>query len=94
MRLPAEDVLQYIESKLNISISRDYFLSEEFYNPHHKQGRDHPAYWANNGLKDGSQTKLAEVDGMICVVDRTGTPFEGPVPISHSSRQKWLTVLK
>ena len=87
MRLPPEDILQFIEANRNISISRDSFLSAEYYNAHHPEGKHHPAFYSNNGDGSGKQTILVELAGIIYVVDRTGKASPDPVKILRSGRE-------
>ena len=86
MRLPPEEILQYIEQNRGIDISRDSFAAREYYNPHHMEGKNHPVFYANNGLGDGSHTKLVEINKEIHVVDRAGRAHPDPIPILRSGR--------
>jgi len=86
MRLPSEDILTYIEQNRGIEISRDSFAAREYYNPHHMKGKNTPVFHANNGLGDGSQTKLVDIGKIIYVVDRAGRAHPEPIPILRSGR--------
>ena len=86
MRLPSEEILQFIEANRHITICRDSFVSREYYNPHHQEGKNNPVYYANNGRGDGSQTMLVELKGVIYVVDRTGKAHPEPIEILRSGR--------
>ena len=86
MRLPTEEVLQFIEASRKISICRDKFVSREYYNPHHSEGRHFPAFYANSGRGDGIPVVLVELKDAVYVVDSTGKPFPDPVSIIHSGR--------
>ena len=87
MKLPDDDVLRYIEEKRGVEISRDSFVSSEFYNPHHPEGKLFPAYYANNGKGDGTMTKLVELEGKCYVVQPCGKPIQDIIPILKSSRR-------
>ncbi len=86
MKLPAEDILQYIERNRGIVIVRNRYASSEYYNPHHPVGKNTPAYWANNGKGDGKHVTLVEIDKEIFVVDSTGKAVAEPVHILVSGR--------
>ncbi len=81
MHLPDEETLQYIEDRLNITIERDGIMSREVCKTY-----DIPAYYANNGKGDGSQTTLCTVDEKNYVVLRTIIPSKSPVPIFKSGK--------
>ena len=86
MRLPSEEILQYIEKNRNIEISRHGFASQEYYNPYHAQGKHIPVFYANNGIGDGSHTPLVEINKVNYVVGTTGKAHAKPVAILRSGR--------
>ena len=86
MKLPPEEVLEYIESQRGLLISRGAYLSEEYYNPHHMEGKYFPAFYANNGLRNGTQTKLVELEGINYVVQSSMKATAAPIPILRSGR--------
>ena len=86
MRLPPEEVLQYIERSRGISISRDSFASKEYYNANNQEGKNTPVYWANSGKGDGVPVPLVEIQKIIYVVGTTGKAHPSPVPLLNSGR--------
>lgn len=85
-RLPNEEILQFIERNLNISIAREAFASREYYNAHHPEGKNTPAFYANNGLGDGSHTVLVDLKGINYVVMTSTKAHKGPIEIFKSGR--------
>lgn len=86
VRLPNEEILQFIEGSLNITIAREAYASREYYNAHHHEGRNTPAFFANNGLGDGSHTTLVELNGLSYVVLPSKKAHKGPIDIFKSGR--------
>ena len=87
VRLPSEKILRYIEGNRGVEISRNGFVSREYYNPHHFEGKNTPVFHANNGQGDGTQTALVEVNGIVYVVCRTGMAHSDPIEILRSGRK-------
>jgi len=86
MKLPAEDILQYIEINRGIVIVRNRYASREYYNPYHPDGKHIPAFRANNGKGDGKHVTLVEIAKEIFVVDSTGKAIADPIHILRSGR--------
>jgi len=87
-KLPSEEVLRFIEGSLNIVIAREAFASREYYNAHHPEGKHTPAFYANNGLGDGTHTTLVELNGVSHVVLPTTKAHKGPIDIFRSGMNK------
>jgi len=85
---PAEEVLQFIEGNRKISITRDAFASREYYNPHHREGRDTPAYYANSGKGDGIPILLVDISGINHVVLYSSKAQKDPIKISKPGRSR------
>jgi len=83
VRLPDDETLQYIEDRHNITIEREGIMSEEGCKTY-----DIPAFYANNGKGDGSQTALCTVDDKVYVVLKTMIPSKSPVPIFTEFRKR------
>ena len=86
-RLPNEEILQFIERNRNIVIAREAFASREYYNAHHPEGKFTPAFFANNGLGDGSHTTLVDLNGINYVVMPSTKAHKGPIDIFKSGRE-------
>lgn len=74
-KLPSEEVLQFIEKKWKIVISRNGYASRGRYNCNHKEGKNDWIFHANNGKGDGSNTTIARIKDVNYVV----LPFGGEV---------------
>lgn len=83
---PSEDVLQFIENNRRIVITRDAYVSREFYNCNHPEGKFIPAFSANNGKGDGKHTVLVELDGVVYCALHCGSDKDEVIPRHKSGR--------
>ena len=85
---PSNDVLEFIENSRRIVITRDAYVSREFYNCNHPEGKHTPAFTANNGKGDGKHTVLVELDGVIYPALNCGSDEKGPIKLHRAGRKR------
>ena len=72
-KLPDEKILQSIEARHGKVIARNGYVSRGYYNCNHMEGKNTPAYHANNG--EGGHVTIVNLDDVNWVV----LPFGGNV---------------
>ena len=86
-KLPPPKVLEFIERNRRITIARNGFASRGYYNCNHMDGKNTPAFHANNGEGNGSFTTLVDIDGINWVVLPFGGEVSDPIifsiPVRH-----------
>ena len=84
LNFPSEEVLEFIEGNNHWTIARDAYVSREYYNSNHREGRHIPGYWANRG--DGKHETIVKLDGVRYVACSCGHDKSGPIPRHKSGR--------
>ena len=87
LNFPSEDELRLIEDNHGISVLRDYFVSREFYNAHHQEGKDIPARLYNGGRKDGTHIPIVEMSGVYYVALFSSKAQKDPIK-RHQGRKR------
>jgi len=86
LNFPSEKVLLFIEGNNRWSIAREAYVSREYYNSNHREGRHTPAYWANRG--DGAHEVIVELDGIKYVALSCGSDEKGPIKLHRPGRKR------
>lgn len=91
LNFPSEKVLLFIESHNRWVIERDAYVSREYYNCHHPEGKHTPAFWANRG--DGRHETIVLLDGVRYVACYGGGDTKGPI-MRHKSGRMTINSVK
>ena len=87
LNFPSETELNLIESNHDISVRRDGFVSREYYNAHHQEGKDIPAKLYNGGRKDGKHIPIVKIDGIYYVALFSSKAQKAPI-MRHQGRKR------